>query len=341
MPHEEGLQKQPREIQGGKSPLGQEGSRRSRRSSELGEKPQGGEKPHKCLECGKSFSQSSSLIHPCKIHSGEQPCECGECGKSFSMSMLLIEHQLSPSAPRVSILLVPLRSQPSPGCLLWDGFLPCGDPGEVVPEPAGALGTRGGHRHHPQRGLDPPAPGAAGNSPWCGVTSTCQVKPHEPGAAPEPALGLPRDAAGRCPQQDADGYRGLRVGLRLPGAGARVLPEQEELLSRRRPQPLPVASGPAGTPRSIPALILGGVVCSPQPRCHSAPARLLPVFPVKLPSSPWCRLLAGGGEGLGGTPRGGPRFGGKRRTCPGMDREWGPPCVPPVSSRSRGALGGP
>uniref|UniRef100_A0A8U7NMR6 Uncharacterized protein n=1 Tax=Corvus moneduloides TaxID=1196302 RepID=A0A8U7NMR6_CORMO len=77
-----------------RAPLCREGGRRSRGSSELGEKPQGGEKPHKCLECGKSFSTSSSLIHPCKIHSGERPRECRECGKSFSQSMVLIEHQV-------------------------------------------------------------------------------------------------------------------------------------------------------------------------------------------------------------------------------------------------------
>uniref|UniRef100_A0A8C5UFK8 C2H2-type domain-containing protein n=1 Tax=Malurus cyaneus samueli TaxID=2593467 RepID=A0A8C5UFK8_9PASS len=77
--------------------LCQEGGWRSRWkgrwSLELGEKPQAGEKRHKCLQCENSFSQSSSLRQHKNIHTGEWPCECGECGKSFSQSSNFIQHQ--------------------------------------------------------------------------------------------------------------------------------------------------------------------------------------------------------------------------------------------------------
>ncbi|NWI92093.1 ZG49 protein, partial [Pitta sordida] len=52
------------------------------------------ERPYRCLECGKSFSQSSEVfIHCWLIHTGERPYTCGECGKSFNKNSNLIIRQ--------------------------------------------------------------------------------------------------------------------------------------------------------------------------------------------------------------------------------------------------------
>uniref|UniRef100_A0A8D2QFU2 C2H2-type domain-containing protein n=1 Tax=Zonotrichia albicollis TaxID=44394 RepID=A0A8D2QFU2_ZONAL len=76
--------------------LGQEGSQGSSQSLVVHEQLHDGGKPHKCLECGKSFSRSSSLIQHQRMHTGERPYKpfhCPDCGKGFRQNAHLVRHQ--------------------------------------------------------------------------------------------------------------------------------------------------------------------------------------------------------------------------------------------------------
>jgi uncharacterized Zn-finger protein len=54
-----------------------------------------GERPFKCKECGKGFTESGNLTRHMKIHTGERPYKCKECKKGFIQLQQLKSHMMT------------------------------------------------------------------------------------------------------------------------------------------------------------------------------------------------------------------------------------------------------
>lgn len=53
------------------------------------------EKPYKCSDCSKAFSQKRGLDEHRRTHTGEKPFQCDVCDLAFSLKKMLIRHKMT------------------------------------------------------------------------------------------------------------------------------------------------------------------------------------------------------------------------------------------------------
>ena len=51
-----------------------------------------GEKPYKCVQCGKSFARNDHLTNHNRTHTGENPYKYVQCEKAFAWNADLNNH---------------------------------------------------------------------------------------------------------------------------------------------------------------------------------------------------------------------------------------------------------